>query len=84
MGLPSAWACFAAQLWLRFDGVNTADGNKRVIVDLYKVSINPTKDLSLIGTDIQQFELTGMVLADISKDVDGDLGQFGRIVQPGA
>lgn len=72
------------QLWLRFDGVNTADGNKRVIVDLYKVSINPTKDLSLIGTDIQQFELTGMVLADITKDVDGDLGQFGRIVQPGA
>ena len=72
------------QLWLRFDGVNTADGNKRVIVDLYKVSINPTKDLSLIGTDIQQFELTGMVLADTSKDEDDDMGQFGCIVQPGA
>jgi hypothetical protein len=69
------------QLWLRFDGVNTADGNKRVIVDLYKVSIDPTKDLSLIGTELQKFELVGMVLADTEKDADGELGQFGRIIQ---
>lgn len=69
------------QLWLRFDGVNTADGNKRVVVDLYKVSIDPSKNLSFIGNDLQKFELTGMVLADTSKDADGELGQFGRIIQ---
>lgn len=69
------------QLWLRFDGINTADQNKRVIVDLYKVSIDPTKDLSLIGDDLQKFELSGMVLADTSKEPDGELGQFGRIIQ---
>lgn len=72
------------QLWLRFDGINTADGNKRVIVDLYKVSIDPTKDLSLIGEDIQKFELTGKVLADLTKEADSDFGQFGRIIQAGA
>lgn len=69
------------QLWLRFDGVNTADGNKRVIVDLYKVSVDPTKDLSLIGTEVQKFELVGKVLADTDKDADGEFGQFGRVIQ---
>jgi hypothetical protein len=69
------------QVWLRFDGINTADSNKRVIVDLYKVSIDPTKDLSLIGSDTQKFELSGMALADTSKDPDSVFGQFGRIIQ---
>ncbi len=69
------------QVWLRFDGINTADGNKRVIVDLYKVSVDPTKDLSLIGNDTQKFELSGMVLADTSKDADSVFGLFGRIIQ---
>lgn len=71
------------ELWLRFDGVNTADGNKRVIVDLYKVTVDPTKDLSLISEDVQKFELAGMVLADQNKDVDSEFGQFGRVIQAG-
>lgn len=70
------------ELWLRFDGINTADQNKRVIVDLYKVSIDRPGDLSLIGDDLQKFELSGMVLADTSKEPDGELGQFGRIARP--
>lgn len=68
------------EVWLRFDGINSADGNKPVIVDLYRVSISPTKDLSLISDDLQQFELSGRVLADVTKDASGALGQFGRII----
>ena len=71
------------EVWLRFEGVNTADGNKPVIVDLYRVAINPTKDLSLIGEDLQRFELSGRVLADLTKSETGPLGQFGRLIVQG-
>lgn len=68
------------ELWLRFDGLNTADGNKPVILDLYRVAINPTKDLSLISDELQRFELSGRVLADAAKANDAALGQFGRLI----
>jgi hypothetical protein len=38
------------------------------------------KDLSVIGTDLMKFELSGQVLADLTKPAAGALGQFGRIV----
>lgn len=85
-GAASEVAMFRAaqpEVWLRFDGVNTADANKPVVVDLYRVAVNPTKDLSLISDDIQKFELTGKVLADTGRAADGDLGQFGRIILQG-
>lgn len=71
------------EVWLRFDGINTADGNKPIIVDLYRVVINPTKDLSLISDELQRFELSGRVLADVTKDASGPLGQFGRLIMQG-
>lgn len=72
------------EVWVRFDGVNLADGNSPVIVDLYRVVINPTRDLSLIGEDVQRFELSGRVLADLTKPETGALGQFGRMILPSA
>lgn len=60
--------------------LNTADANKEVVIDLYRVAINPAKDLSVIGTDLMKFELSGQVLADLTKPSAGALGQFGRIV----
>jgi hypothetical protein len=69
------------EVWLRFDGLNTADSDKRVIVDLYRVVLNPTKDLSLIGDEVQRFELSGKVLADVTKSDTGPLGLFGRVIQ---
>lgn len=71
------------EVWLRFDGINTADGDKPVIIDLYRIAINPTKDLSLIVDDLQRFELSGQVLADMTKANDAALGQFGRIIMQG-
>jgi len=69
------------EVWLRFDGLNTADSNKRVIVDLYRVVLNPSKDFSLIGDEVQRFDLTGRVLADVTKSDTGPLGLFGRVIQ---
>lgn len=71
------------EVWLRFDGVNTADANRPVIVDLYRVAINPTKDLELISDDLQRFELSGRVLADKTKVGDSVFGQFGRLIVKG-
>jgi hypothetical protein len=69
------------EVWMRFDGLNTADGNKRVIVDLYRVVLNPSKDFSLIGDELQKFDLSGRVLADVTKSDTGPLGLFGRVIQ---
>jgi len=66
--------------WIRFEGLNTADGNREVVIDLYRVAINPARELSIITDELLKFELSGQVLADLSKPADGELGQFGRIV----
>ncbi|AUM00570.1 hypothetical protein B4966_10635 [Rhodocyclaceae bacterium] len=66
--------------WIRFEGLNTADGNREVVIDLYRVAINPAKELSIITDELLKFELSGQVLADLSKPIDGELGQFGRLV----
>ncbi len=66
--------------WVRFEGLNTADSNREVVIDLYRVAINPAKELSLITDELLKFELSGQVLADTLKPAGGELGQFGRIV----
>ncbi len=65
---------------LRLEGINTADSNKRVMVELYRVAFDPLKDLSLITEDLNKFELEGSLLADTTKAYDAVMGQFGRIV----
>lgn len=50
--------------WLRFEGLNTADSNASVIVDVFKFSVDPLKELSLISEGIGQITLEGNVLAD--------------------
>jgi hypothetical protein len=66
--------------WLRFEGLNTADGNNPVVVDVFKFLLDPTKELSLItdGDNIAQFVLEGNVLAD---PLQASGSQFFRQVQ---
>ncbi|MEW8420123.1 MAG: hypothetical protein AB2669_08370 [Candidatus Thiodiazotropha endolucinida] len=66
--------------WVRFEGLNTADANREVVIDLYRVAINPANELSVITDELLKFELSGQVLADTLKPAAGDLGQFGRII----
>jgi hypothetical protein len=82
-GTASVTAMFTQPLperWVRFEGLNTADGNREVVIDLYRVAINPAKELSVITDELLKFELSGQVLADTLKPAAGDLGQFGRVV----
>ena len=69
---------------LRFEGVNTAAGNQPVLLELYRVALDPLKQLDFISEDLNKFELEGSLLADSTKPIDAVLGQFGRIVQIGA
>jgi hypothetical protein len=66
---------------VRFEGVNTADGNKKVLVEIYRVALDPTKDLGLISNDLGKFQLEGNALVDNTKP-NNDLvfGKFGRMV----
>jgi hypothetical protein len=52
------------ELYMRFEGLNTADSNKPVVVEIFKFSTDPLKELALISDGVQQFVLEGNVLAD--------------------
>ncbi len=65
--------------WWHFEGLNTADGNKAVLIDLYKVSPRPMQNLALISDEVQQFVCEAGVLYDGTKVADTVLGQFGRV-----
>lgn len=65
--------------WLRFEGLNTVD-NKKVLIELYRCVINPSKDFPVIQDDLAKFNVDGGALYDASKVNDSELGQFGRVV----
>lgn len=52
------------ELYMRFEGLNTADNNKPVVVEVFKFSTDPLKELAMISDGVQQFVLEGNVLAD--------------------
>jgi hypothetical protein len=58
----------AVARFLRFEGLNTADSNKPVVVEVFKAQFDPAKVLSLISDEtVQSFELEGSVLADLTR-----------------
>jgi len=67
--------------YLRLEGLNTAQGNAKVLVELYRVAFDPLKEIAFISNDYNKFELEGSLLADATKPIDATLGSFGRIVQ---
>jgi hypothetical protein len=50
--------------WARFEGLNTADGDKAVVVDIYKLSVQPLAELGLINEELAQMELESRALSD--------------------
>lgn len=66
--------------WLRFEGLNTANSLSPVLVELYKVSLDPLSELALIGDALTKMSLSGAALYDDLKVGNSTLGQFGRVV----
>lgn len=52
---------------IRFEGLNTAEENSPVVVELFKFAADPLKELSLISDTIGQFQLEGALLYDASR-----------------
>lgn len=69
----------APERWFTFHGLNTANGNSGVIVDLFRVALDPLSELALIGDEVAGYELRGEVLLDSTKSSAGALGQYARI-----
>lgn len=67
----------------RYEGVNLAENNAPVVVEIYRLSTDPLQDLALItdGTDVAGMQIAAAALIDTSKPAGGDLGQFGRFIQ---
>lgn len=74
-----------AELALRYKGINLAEGNKPVLVELYKVSPGLLQTLSLItsGNQLASAPVSFKPLLDTSKPANGPLGQYGRMVTIG-
>lgn len=67
------------EYYLRFEGLNTADTNEPVIIDLFRVQFDPAKDFGLIVDEFAKFALDGSPLMDSARSSSSALGQFGAI-----
>jgi hypothetical protein len=56
-----------AEYWLRFEGLNNADNDKSVIVDVFKVSPDPLAELALINDKQAEIVLQGACLVDSTR-----------------
>jgi hypothetical protein len=59
-----AMTVLSAEKYMRFEGLNTADGGNPVIVEVFRFIVDPLKELALIGEGIGPFVLDGNVLSD--------------------
>lgn len=56
------------ELFMRFEGLNTLDGNNPVVVEAFRFVPDPAAELALIsGEEAASFELTGSLLIDSTR-----------------
>lgn len=67
----------------RYEGVNLAEGNAPVVLEIYRMATDPLQELALINNDtsLSGVPISLAALIDTSKPATGVLGQFGRILQ---
>lgn len=69
------------EYWLRFNGLNTAEGNKPVVIDCYKTRFKPQDQLALISNDLSSIDIEGNILYDPLQPSDKTEGFFFKIRQ---
>lgn len=69
------------ELWLRFDGLNTAEEDAPVVIDIYRARFLPQKEWSLIGNELSSLELDGDILYDAKQPDTTTDGRFFRVRQ---
>ena len=68
-------------LWMRFEGVNTANNNAPVVVDLYKCRLYPVENLPLIVDNFVGLKLSARLFKDPVHAVSLADGQYMRMRQ---
>lgn len=66
--------------WFRFEGLNDVDSGKAVLIEFYKVYLDPTQTFPFKGDEPATFDINGAPVYDDTKIADATLGQFGRVV----
>lgn len=71
----------APERWLRYEGINLANGGSKVIFDLYKVQVDPMSELPFIsdGNTVGGYDMKGGALLESLIASNDALGQFGCI-----
>lgn len=54
----------APERWIRFEGLNTADLDNPVVIDIYKGSIQPLAELALINEELAEMAVEASALSD--------------------
>jgi len=54
----------ASEKYVRFEGLNTANSNKSVVVEVFRFLTDPLKELALLSDTVQTFTIEGSVLLD--------------------
>lgn len=69
------------ELSLRYQGVNIANDNAPVLVELYRLVLEPLALLELIntGNNVAGLEISAQLLADTSRKNTSEFGYFGRL-----
>lgn len=80
----SAFTRTNQEYWLRFDGLNTAEGDNPVVIDCFRVRFTPAKEWSLIGNELSSLELDGDALYDAKQPDSTVDGRFFRVRQAAA
>lgn len=70
----------AAELYLRFGGMNEVDGGKPSIIDMWRVSQGVAKQLDLIKKGFTTLDIEGELIKDPTK-VGAGISQYMRIIE---
>lgn len=68
------------EYFLSYEFMNRQQANAEGSLELYRVRFDPADNLDFQSDGPQTMSLKGSALADVDRDPDGDLGQFGRRV----
>lgn len=69
------------EFYLRFQGVNLAEDSAPVLLELYRVSVDPLAALEMIssGNDIAGMDMTSLILPDFNQQTESVFSYFGKL-----
>ena len=80
--IVSAFSKPNVEYWLRFNGLNTAENNNPVIIDVFKTRFAPADDIPMINDeDFAEYKQSGNALFDALQPVDGKFGRYFSVRQ---